>query len=110
MIMLQDNNIDIACISETWLTENSNCTTALIKSYGFNIIHTFRSIGRGGGTAIIHRFNLISSVCNFDADIPITSFGYTYSQNFQMKESRKLHCNTVDIFGKLHTLHSFEIA
>ena len=89
MIMLQDNNIDIACISETWLTENTNCTTALIKSYGFNIIHTFRSIGRGGGTAIIHRFNLISSVCNFDADIPITSFGYT-STLFKLAPDIKL--------------------
>ena len=77
MIMLQDDIVDIAYVSETWLTDNANCTTALIKSYGFEIMHNFRIDGRGGGTALVFKSNLLFNVCNVTTDIPITSFGYT---------------------------------
>ena len=89
MIMLQDESIDIACVSETWLTDNTNCTTALIKSYGFNIIHNFRADGRGGGTAIVCKVNLISNVCNVNCDVPITSFGFT-TTSFKLATDIKL--------------------
>ena len=56
MSYLQDHNISISFISETWLTENHNSVTAIIKSYGYNLIHEPRSDDtktRGGGVAII---------------------------------------------------------
>ena len=42
MSILLDNNIDIAFISETWLSSETNSVTAHIKSYGFDLIHVFR--------------------------------------------------------------------
>ena len=50
-----DNDIAIFFVTETWLTDNNNSTTASIKSFGYNIIHNFRSNGRGGGVAIIYK-------------------------------------------------------
>ena len=38
-----------------WLTDLNNHTTAIIKAYGFEIRHHFRSSGNGGGVAIIYR-------------------------------------------------------
>ena len=52
MSILLDNNIDIAFISETWLSSETNSVTAHIKSYGFDLIHVFRD-KRGGGVAIL---------------------------------------------------------
>ena len=48
-------------MSETWLTENQNNVTAVIKSYGYNIIHKPRSDDaktRGGGVAIVFKKSL----------------------------------------------------
>ena len=48
------DTVDIAFITETWLTEFSGDTTSTIKGYGFNILRTDRG-GRGGGIAVIHK-------------------------------------------------------
>ena len=55
MSLIEDKEIDLAAICETWLTDNSNPTTAAIKSYGYSLLHNFRTDRRGGGTAIIFK-------------------------------------------------------
>ena len=55
MCLLQDNHIDIAFLTETWLTDHSNSITADIKSYGYTIIHEHRIDLRGGGAALLFR-------------------------------------------------------
>ena len=50
-----DNAISLFFVTETWLTDLNNHTTAVIKSYGFDIRHHFRSAGNGGGVAIIFK-------------------------------------------------------
>ena len=52
---MEDNQIDVAGICETWLTDSYNVTTAIIKSYGFSMIHDHRDNQKGGGTAIIYK-------------------------------------------------------
>ena len=75
MQYLGDHNIDLAFVSETWLTDQSNVTTANIKSFGYDIIHSFRHDARGGGTAIIFKSILSVNPVNL-ATNDITSFGY----------------------------------
>ena len=58
MCLLQDNAIDIAFITETWLSDHANTTTAEIKSYGYKIIHDYRSDVRGGGAALLFKCSL----------------------------------------------------
>ena len=50
-----NNNITIFFITETWLTESNNHTTAVIKSYGYKISHNFRPDFGGGGVAVVHK-------------------------------------------------------
>ena len=50
-----DNGISVFFVTETWLTDLNNHTTSIIKSYGFDIKHHFRSSGNGGGVAIIFK-------------------------------------------------------
>ncbi|KAL5270292.1 hypothetical protein ACHWQZ_G001136 [Mnemiopsis leidyi] len=52
---MEDRDIEIAGLCETWLTDNCNATTAVIKSYGYSIIHDHRGNQKGGGTAIVFK-------------------------------------------------------
>ena len=53
-----NQHIDIFFITETWLSENNNHTTAVIKSYGYKIAHYFRPGMSGGGAAIVYKHHL----------------------------------------------------
>ena len=75
MVMLQDIKVDIALISETWLVDVANSTSATVKSYGYSIFHTFRDDIRGGGTAIIYKPTI--GVCSVNLDVNnIVTFNY----------------------------------
>ena len=53
--VLEDNNIMIACITETWFDSKEGKFTATIKNAGFEITHAHRENKRGGGVAIIYK-------------------------------------------------------
>jgi len=78
MIFFQDHDIDIAFISETWMTQQSNNTSATVKYHGYNMIHDFRQSSMGGGTAIIFKAGLSVSTVNFNITT-ISTFGFTSS-------------------------------
>ncbi|ELU14778.1 hypothetical protein CAPTEDRAFT_210004 [Capitella teleta] len=61
-----DHEIDILCLTETWLTgsEKDDPIIAELVPNGYNIRHTPRE-SRGGGTAIIHRRPRISRSRSF---------------------------------------------
>ena len=50
--LLDDNNVDVAFVSETWLSTESGATTFAISETGYKVEHSYRS-KRGGGAAII---------------------------------------------------------
>ena len=50
---ITDSNIDIACITESWLTEGYLHTASVLKSFGFNLSHTYRTKRKGGGVAFL---------------------------------------------------------
>ena len=52
--LLEDMDINIACVSETWFDAASGKFTSLLKESGFEINHAYRDDRRGGGTAIIY--------------------------------------------------------
>lgn len=79
MALVQDLSVDVALVTETWLNESCSVTTACIKSYGYGIIHNFRSDRRGGGTAIIYKSSLSTSTVSLGVD-NIDTFGYTCMQ------------------------------
>ena len=68
---IKDSNIDIACITESWLTESHLHTAAVLKSFGFNLSHTFRSKRKGGGVAFLlkrqYTFKKIATQKKFDS-------------------------------------------
>ena len=72
---MEDNQIDVAGICETWLTDSYNVTTAIIKSYGFSLIHDHRDNQKGGGTAIIYKPIYDLSVVKFSESFK--SFEFT---------------------------------
>ena len=58
--ILQDNDIELCFIAETWLKAQNTPITALIKDAGFTITHFNRSNRQGGGVAIISKQNHVS--------------------------------------------------
>ena len=81
---LQDNDTDIAVVTETWLPSYRNSITAELKAAGYEIKHVFREDRRGGGVAIIHKagitfssakaHNFVSFEC-ISATLPKKTFG-----------------------------------
>ena len=50
--VFSDNGIKLGLFQETWFSSQTNLTTSVIKSAGFNIVHNFRT-KRGGGVCIL---------------------------------------------------------
>ena len=57
--LLEDNNIDIAFITESWMTCQNNHTSALLRESGYTMYHNFRQDKVGGGVAIVAQTSLI---------------------------------------------------
>jgi len=76
MVFLQDHEVDFAFVSETWMTQQANHTSATIKYYGYNIIHDYRQMSMGGGTAVIFKAGHTVNTVNLDID-NISTFEYT---------------------------------
>ena len=55
MNYVTDHDITQFFVTETWITEINNHTTATVKSFGYSIHHCFRSNTMGGGVAIIFK-------------------------------------------------------
>ncbi|KAL5261656.1 hypothetical protein ACHWQZ_G007376 [Mnemiopsis leidyi] len=55
MNFLQDNDMAILFVTETWLTDQHNNTTAQIRDHGYKIHHFSRSSKIGGGVALIYK-------------------------------------------------------
>ena len=62
MSLLEDEDLDIAAITETWMISQHSHITAELRDIGYNIYHFNRDVKKGGGVALIFRntFKLIS--------------------------------------------------
>ena len=101
---LEDHEIELAFISETWLADASNPSTATLKDSGFSIIHSYRSDKQGGGTAIIHKTGLSISNCTFASEV--TTFEYICTL---IKQNNHLPVLAVSIYrpGSQHLTPQF---
>ena len=50
---LQDCDVKMECITQSWLTEGHNHTAAILNSFGYDLSHYFRPNRPGGGVAIL---------------------------------------------------------
>ena len=86
--ILDDRNITIACVTETWFDRKTGTFSKTIKDAGFKLNHDFRTDKRGGGCAILYSKNL--AVKNGKASTSeFTSFEYS-SIILTIKAGRKL--------------------
>ena len=60
---LLDNDIDIAFVTETWMTGPNNLTSGLLKESGYTMFHSFRTDQRGGGVAILTKSHFSTKNC-----------------------------------------------
>ena len=75
--IIDDRNVDIACITETWFSSKKGKFSKTIKDSGFDLNHTFRESKRGGGCAVLFKRNL--TVKKGDASsTEFSSFEYSY--------------------------------
>ena len=91
---LKDCNIDIAFITESWLTEGFAHTAALLNSFKYELSHTFRPNRTGGGVAVLIRKPLNFKVVNFHLivdsfewhAIRLPSMGYLFVTIYRKQE------------------------
>ena len=55
MDYINDHNIDILGVTETWLSTSDKASSAEVTPPGYKIQHVARSSGRSGGVAIIYK-------------------------------------------------------
>ena len=83
--LLEDEDLDVAAITETWFTTQNNNITAELGEKGFSIYHFNREIKKGGGVALIFRnnFKLINAkTFNFDTfECILVSIGSSSGRN-----------------------------
>ena len=81
---LLNKNINICCLTETWLTEADTVVYTELSHYGFKLLHCPRKTGRGGGVGIIVKSNL-----NIQ---PIKSLSYRFFELLQA--TLRIHTKT----------------
>ena len=87
--VLIDNDISIACITETWFDAESGTFSKSIKDSGYNLFHSFRDNQRGGGTAIMCRKG-IDVKKGQSSSSKYESFEYTYAFLKKPNDTRRL--------------------
>ena len=55
---IEDNDIMIACLCETWFDSQNGKFTAKMKEADFDILHANREGRRGGGVAVVYKKSL----------------------------------------------------
>ena len=86
--ILDDKNISIACVTETWFDSKKGAFSKTINDAGFKLNHAFRRDKRGGGCAIMYKSKL--SVKSGDASSSeFQSFEYC-SVTLTLKAGTKL--------------------
>ena len=96
MYYVVENDVSLFFVTETWLTDLKNHTTTIIKSYGFDIKHHFRSSGNGGGVAIIYRHYLKVPIKHADSFESI-------SVKIKLSNNNYLFCCCIYRTGSLHS-------
>ena len=76
MDSLIENSVDVAGICETWLFDKTNPITAVIKDYGYLILHDPGPDRIGGGTAIVYKASFSFAEVKLP-NITFKSFEYT---------------------------------
>ena len=56
--ILDDMNIEIACVCETWFDSKTGVFSRLIKEFGYELHHAHREKKKGGGVAILYKTDL----------------------------------------------------
>lgn len=93
--ILEDNDLDFAFITETWMPTKSNLTSGLLKESGYNMFHSCRSDKVGGGVAIVAKTTFVPKNAK---TFPAKTFE-VFIQNFKLlKESKPV---TLVIFYRL---------
>ncbi|XP_071784465.1 uncharacterized protein [Asterias amurensis] len=63
--IFDENNVDVLCITETWLKENDTVTIAELTSLGHRFIHNPRMGKSGGGVGLLYKPELaLLEKCN----------------------------------------------
>ena len=75
--VIDDMDVEIACVNETWFDQKEGVFTKKIKDAGFEPHHAYRDGKRGGGVAIIYKSQLTVKEGNASTS-GYESFEYAY--------------------------------
>ena len=72
--MILDNSLDLIAVTETWLSDDDYITSGEMCPLKYDIIHSPRQGGKGGGVALVHNEHLHIKQC--DTRNSFTSFEF----------------------------------
>ncbi len=89
---IASNDLDIICITETWLTQLDSVDVAVLEGENYTLSHVVRETGRGGGVGILFKssYKLVRSS-------PIKSKGFE-GLNITLKHPSRIQLTVVVIY------------
>ena len=93
MSFLEDNNVHLAFIQETWLRKSDGHLLSEIKEYGYDIIsyRKSRKLDFGGGVALLYKSNVKVQKVN----------------SIQYKSFEHFHCKIITKEGPIHFINVY---
>ena len=59
--LIDDNDLDVLAITETWLTPDDSVSAGCITPAGYQLRHADRKRGIGGGVAVVYKSGFIDA-------------------------------------------------
>ena len=114
MSHIQDRNLDIVIITETWLSSASNDITSTVKDYSYVLNHMVRQ-GRGGGVGVISKQYLELKRVNFETFETFEYYMctvrcYTGMKLLLIAIYRLQKTSVVNFINELHCLLTFALS
>ena len=58
--LIEDNDIDVLAITETWLTPDDSVSTGCITPAGYQLRHSKRKCSIGGGVTVVYKSGFVT--------------------------------------------------
>ena len=82
MSFLEENDITIACLQETWLGSGDKSVYQSMQEHGYKIVKYERKDKRGGGVAILYNSNVQFKRATLNASLNFATFEYVCGRVF----------------------------
>ena len=81
--LIEDNDLDVLAITETWLTPDDSVSAGCFTPAGYQLQHADRKHGIGGGVAVVYKVGFMTRQLELPKTRTFESMGVLVSSDAQ---------------------------